>query len=114
MKGFVLQSQDMSLLGILNSNVAWWYLSQTCAVLGDINRGGRLQLKTQYVSQLPIATPSPTHRADIESLVQKCLDAKGQGVEQWEAEINRLVYEVYDLTAKEIAIVESSTTRSAV
>jgi hypothetical protein len=40
------------------------------------------------VSILPI---SPTDKARIETLVQKCLDAKGQNVTQWETEIDDIV-----------------------
>jgi hypothetical protein len=39
--------------------------------------------------------------------VRKLLDARGQGsqVAEWERELNALVYELYDLTEEEIAIV---------
>jgi len=40
--------------------------------------------------------------------VCKLLNAKGQGpqVAEWERELNVLVYELYGLTAEEIAIIE--------
>jgi len=38
--------------------------------------------------------------------VQKCLDAKGVGVEKWEAEISDRVANLYGLTAEEIKIIE--------
>jgi hypothetical protein len=38
--------------------------------------------------------------------VQKCLDAKGVGVEQWEAEIDDRVAHLYRLTAEEMKIIK--------
>jgi hypothetical protein len=42
------------------------------------------------------------------TLLRKLLDAKGQGpqVAEWERELNALVYQLYELTEEEIAIVE--------
>lgn len=100
----LIPTNDLFLFSMLNSSICQWLISLQAAT----RSGGFLEYKPMYVGQLPIATPSPTHRADIESLVQKCLDAKGKGIAKWEAEINRLVYEVYDLTPKEIAIIEES------
>lgn len=41
-------------------------------------------------------------------LARKLSDAEGQGpqVEEWERELNALVYEVYGLTEDEISLVE--------
>lgn len=36
----------------------------------------------------------------------KCLDAKGQNVAQWEAEIDQIVARLYGLTDAERAIIE--------
>ena len=44
-----------------------------------------------------------TDRQAISTLVQKCLDSRGQVIGQWEAEINDLVAHLYGLTAAEIA-----------
>jgi hypothetical protein len=37
--------------------------------------------------------------------VQKCLDAKGVGVEEWEAEIDDRVAHLYGLTDEEMKII---------
>lgn len=60
----------------------------------------RIQLK--FLLLLP---PEPDRLA-IEVLVQKCLDAKGQGVEEWEAEIDDRVAHLYGLTAEEMKIIK--------
>ncbi len=49
--------------------------------------------------------PEPD-RLDIEALVQKCLDAKGVGVEQWEAKIDDRVAHFYGLTDEEMKIIK--------
>lgn len=57
----------------------------------------------QYSS---IPTASEPDRQAIEALVQKCLDAKGKGVEEWEAEIDDRVAHLYELTAEEMRIIQ--------
>ena len=60
--------------------------------------------------QLPIANIPAAERSAISALVQKCLDARGQGagVADWEAEINERVARLYGLTPEEIKIVEEA------
>jgi hypothetical protein len=48
---------------------------------------------------------SEPDREAIAALVQKCLDAKGVGVEEWEAEIDERVAHLYGLTAEEMKII---------
>jgi len=107
---YFVPTNNLFLLGILNSSVLWKYASERLTVLGDARKGGRLRFFRQFVQKLPIPDASPSQRAAIEALVQKCLDARGQGpqVAQWEAEINRLVYELYHLTPAEIRLVEEA------
>ena len=95
MGGFILASSDLYLLGILNSKLAWLYLQQTCALLGDAQSNGRLQIKKQYINSLPIPQASEIERKAISKLVQKCLDAKGVGCEAWEKEIDIRVAKLY-------------------
>ena len=106
MTAFFMPSNDLYLLGILNSSIAWKYFSLTAAVLGDADKGGRIRLKRQYVRKLSVPKASSTNKIAIEKLVQKCLDAKGQNCEKWEAEIDQIVAKLYGLTKEEIEIVE--------
>jgi adenine-specific DNA-methyltransferase len=57
------------------------------------------------MKQVPIPTAPEADRIVIETLVQKCLNAKGVGVEQWEAEIDDRVAHLYGLTAEEMKII---------
>jgi adenine-specific DNA-methyltransferase len=109
-------------LSLLNSNVLWYFLSST----GYVLRGGFFTFKTEYLKPFPVRLIDFTNLRDIElhnhiiSLVQTMLDlhktkegASGEKLEQIQArishtddKINRLVYELYELTDEEIRIVE--------
>ncbi len=103
-KCFFIPTTDGYLLAVLNSSVAWFFLGQVASKL----QGGAYAMQSPYLSQVPIPEATATKRTAIESLVDKLLAASGQGpqVEAWERELNRLVYEVYDLTEKEIGVIE--------
>jgi len=103
-KCFIIPTNDLYLLGVLNSQLVMYWFKATLPSL----RGGFFEPSAIFMKKLPIATPSAQQRKAIEGLVEKCLAARGQGeaVAAWEADINRLVYEVYGLTASEIALVE--------
>lgn len=89
------------LLGLLNSTTLSWFIRQ----IAPTKQGGFYEFKPAYVTQIPITTAPKADRLAIEALVQKCLDAKGQGVEEWEAEIDDRVAHLYGLTAEEMKII---------
>jgi NOL1/NOP2/fmu family ribosome biogenesis protein len=104
---YFLPTDDSVLLGILNSQVVeFFYRHITTMIQQDY-----LRFFTQYLQQVPIPEPTHDQRAAIEALVRKLLDAEGQGpqVAAWERELNALVYDVYDLTPDEVALVERET-----
>jgi hypothetical protein len=78
MKGFIVSTEDAFILGVLNSSPVWWYLGQICAVLGDVISGGRLQLKRQYMSLLPIPVASSAERKVVEELAEDALKLQSQ------------------------------------
>lgn len=88
-------TDDLFLLGLLNSSPVWRYLCSKCAVLGDAEKGGRVRLKTFYVEQIPVPAASSEDREAISSLVRKCLDAEGVDCRRWELEIDRRVSLLY-------------------
>ena len=95
-------SDSSYLLGILNSQVMHYFISRIAAV----RQGGFLEFKPMYVSQISIPKASSADQKIISALVQKCLNAKGQNLTEWEAEINDRVAHLYGLTAEEIKIIE--------
>jgi hypothetical protein len=96
-KAFIIPTEDLYLLGVLNSSSVWSYLKENCSVIGDAEQGGRLELRSIYVQKIPIPNSSTDQRAAITALVQKCLGAKGVDCGAWEAEINGRVAALYGL-----------------
>ena len=96
-------SEDLCLLAVLNSKLTGFVLKQIC----DKVQGGFYRLKIIYVEQLPIPPATDTQKAPIIERVRKILaDPDSPAVPRLEAEIDRLVYELYSLTSDEIAIIE--------
>jgi adenine-specific DNA-methyltransferase len=96
-------SGDRFLLAVLNSRLSNFALRHTC----DKVQGGFYRLKIIYIEKLPIPTATDSQKAPIIERVEKILaDPDSPAVPQLEAEIDRLVYELYELTEEEIAVVE--------
>ncbi len=101
-------------LGLLNSKILWYFLTQT----GYVLRGGYYTFKTDYLKPFPIPESSIAQQKNIEELVGEVLhitkqpeyESKNRPARQIELEeqIDRLVYELYGLTEEEIKIVEDS------
>lgn len=119
---FVIPKNDLYLLGILNSKLGWFLISSYCT---QIQNGYQLIFK--YMQQLPIRTinfddPADKARHDkMVGLVERMLDLHKQlatsysphdktflqnQISQTDRQIDALVYELYDLSAEEIKIVE--------
>ena len=64
-----------------------------------------MRFLSNKVSQIPIPQASAADEKAISTLVKKCLDAKGQNVSKWEAEIDDRVARLYGLTADEIKLI---------
>jgi len=111
-------------LGLLNSSLLFWRLRS----ISNVFRGGWITCTKQYVGTLPIRVidfESPTqqlmHNGVIElvehmlSLHEEMTAAKladdmtaiQRQIDATDKEIDRLVYELYDLTEEEIRIVEA-------
>lgn len=97
------------LLSIVNSSVAFFYLKEKHPA-SSYNQG------TTFTKEMINGLPMPEVRLDdrlkLVSIVDSILAAKqrdvGADVAEWEREIDRLVYALYDLTPDEIAIVEGA------
>jgi hypothetical protein len=119
----ILISDDRYLLGILNSHLMRFLLLSIC----DKVQGGFYRLKIIYVEQVPIRPINLSDPADkawhdrIVALVGSMLGLHKQltaaksaaekaiiqrQIDATDAEIDRLVYDLYGLTAEEIALVE--------
>ena len=117
------QESPMYVLGLLNSPLLFGHLLKISTSL----RGGFVRFWTQFIEQLPIRTidfsdPADAARHDrMVALVTQMLDlhqrlaAEGvphektalqRRIEMTDRQIDRLVYELYELTEEEIGVVE--------
>ena len=123
---YIISSPDLYLLGLLNSNIGRFYFEKTCAGL-EGKTETYLRFYGQYLEGFPIRKIDFSNRADkvlhdkivksveqmlelhkqlakeksehTKKLIQKQIDAADRA-------IDKLVYELYGLTKKEIKIVE--------
>ncbi len=90
------------LLAVMNSRFAYDFLRA--------NRRSNIHLYPDDWKPLPIPNATATQQATIAAIVEKILAAKKADAkadtQKWEAEIDVLVYQLYGLTAAEIALVE--------
>jgi len=109
-KTFFIPTKDFFLLGYLNSKLAWFYLKKICSVLGDPEKGGRLELRTIYMETLPVPKVKPQQAKEIAQRVEKILALKTKdqstNINALEDEIDQIVYKLYNLTPDEVQIIE--------
>jgi hypothetical protein len=101
-----IPTENKTLLAILNSKMGWWLISKFCT---QIQNG--YQLIWEYFGQIPI--PKTIDNSGIAvDLVDEIIAIKktdpNTDTTPLEAEIDRLVYQLYGLTEEEIKIVEGS------
>jgi type II restriction/modification system DNA methylase subunit YeeA len=94
------------LLAILNSKLSEWYFNQISTTTGM----GTNRWKKYKIEMLPIKEPTETEELLLEKIVNQILTAKRSDPKAdttaLETEIDQLVYQLYELTAEEIKIIE--------
>jgi hypothetical protein len=98
----VISPENEYILAILNSKITEFYIKQIAAT----RQGGFIEFKPMYVSQIPIPTATKKQQKLLEQLVEQILTVKQADTTPLEAEINQVVYQLYNLTAEEIQIIE--------
>jgi hypothetical protein len=117
----IIGTDNLYLLGILNSKLCYFFISKIAAE----RRGGFLEYKPVYVSKIPIHQIDNKNENEVKkqnqiiSLVERMLnfhkrtpqtpfeqEQLEREVAATDAQINRLVYDLYGLTEEEIKIVE--------
>ncbi|NLO50330.1 MAG: class I SAM-dependent DNA methyltransferase [Bacteroidales bacterium] len=102
-----IPSDDKVLLGILNSKMGWWLISKYCTAIQN-----GYQLIWKYFSQIPIAIENGEIKKKVEVLVDMILETKKHNpsadTTALEAQIDQLVYQLYELTEEEIEIIENA------
>ena len=106
---FCIPTTDLSLLAILNGRLFDWYARYKFQTLNDPWTGGGLRLKKIYMQHVPIADRTLAQKAELSRLVEQILaDPESDKVSAIEKEIDALVYRLYGLTRKEIALIEQT------
>jgi REP element-mobilizing transposase RayT/tRNA1(Val) A37 N6-methylase TrmN6 len=104
----LIVSDSLYLLGVLNSPVTQYLVSQSAAT----RQGGFLEYKPMYISPLSIPKPTDTQDACVTRIVDKILEIKRQNpkadTRELERKIDEIVYKLYGLTEEEIQIIEES------
>lgn len=103
---WILPNASKYLLGILNSRMGWYLISQFCT---RIQNG--YQLIYQYLRHIPIMIPTKAQEQQIEEKVNQILKNKAADstadTSALERDIDKLVYALYGLKTEEIALVET-------
>jgi len=90
-------------LGLLNSNLFWFFIKQT----GYVLRGGYFTFKTNYINPFPVPEQfSNCVVTSIENLVDDIMSARGDR-KTLESEINHKIYHAYGLTASDVDLIEA-------
>lgn len=101
---WIIPKDDIVLYAILSSKLGWWLISKYCTAIQN-----GYQLIWKYFGQIPIARANKSQSEKIEKTVSQILSLKKENPEAdtttLEAEIDRMVYELYGLTEEEIAVV---------
>ena len=96
------------LLGILNSTTIRFYLN----LVAETSGMGTSRWINNYVKDFPIPVVSHEQQTEITEIVNQILDAKcsnlAADIADLENEIDKRVYDLYDLTPEEIRIIEES------
>jgi hypothetical protein len=78
-------------------------------LVGYFRNSGFLEYKLMYVIELPVFPATDAQKAPIIEHVRKILaDHDSPAVPRLEAEIDKMVYGLYNLTSEEIALVEGN------
>ncbi len=104
-KAFILTGSNLKfLVGYLNSSMGHYFIRQKCAEL----QGGTRELRKNYMETIPIPTlPSASQQPFID-LADTILAKKsaGEDTSAEEAEIDLMVYKLYELTYEEVKIID--------
>jgi hypothetical protein len=77
-RGYILPTEDISLVGILQSRITWFCIMQLCAPLGERLGLTRYLHFTQYIKHLPIPTLNDEQQTHIGKLDQQVTHAARQ------------------------------------
>ena len=98
---YIIPTENLGLLGYLNSSLFSWMYAQ----LSPAIRGGYLRFIRQYVELMPVVD-----MGSVAPVVKQILELREREEDSsgLEAEVDRLVCELYNLTSEEIELIENA------
>ena len=105
---FMMSGQSIKYLcAILNSNLITWFMRNTALTSGmGVTRWKRFAVETIPIPKIPAAEQRPFIRL-VDSILSAKADDPVVDTGEQEAEIDRLVYELYGVQEEEIAVVKN-------
>ena len=105
---YMIPTDDLSVLGFLNSRAFDWFARHTFGTLDDPWAGGFLRFFARGMSTVPFPPMDKGVKGEISRRVEAILrDPSGAKVPRLEAEVDAIVNRLYGLTAAEVRLVES-------
>ncbi|MDH6067531.1 Eco57I restriction-modification methylase domain-containing protein [Chrysosporum ovalisporum APH033B] len=105
-KAFIIPTKDKVLLAVLNSSVVMFLFENLLSKL----QGNFYEPSSIFMKNFPIPKATKTQQTLLEKLVEEILTAKQANpqadITPLEAEIDQIVYQLYNLTPKEIKIIK--------
>jgi hypothetical protein len=105
-KAFIIPTNDKVLLAVLNSSVVMFLFEDLLSKL----QGNFYEPSSIFMKYFPIPTATKKQQKLLKQLVEQILTVKQADPQAnttpLEAKINRVVYQLYNLTAEEIQIIE--------
>ena len=99
------------LLGIMNSNLFWWYMVNTGTVLANTY----FRFKPDYMKPFPLPPSIPENlEREIVEYVDKIVELKNNNTDlssvyKYEDKIDKIIYSLYSLTDEEIELIKNTT-----
>jgi TaqI-like C-terminal specificity domain len=108
-KANVIPTDDLFVLAILNSRIAWWIVNRTFQHMKDEG----LAVEVQFLKRLPVPVVTPSLRSEISLLARALIaavasTAQEQTIAAIEIELNGLVEKAFMLTQSERDLMLSS------
>jgi type I restriction-modification system DNA methylase subunit len=90
-KVYAIPTDDLYLLGVLNSSAFWRVITALCSPL----RGGFYELRVTQLANMPIPDATKIERSKIASLVERCLTLEDSDRVEIETEIDERIAKLY-------------------
>lgn len=101
---WIMATEDKALLGLLNSRLGWWLISNYCS---QIQSG--YQLIWDYFGRIPVALKKDgVKESEVALLVDRVLSEKlaGNDTTELERKIDGYMYEIYGLTNDDVKVID--------